>query len=443
MAEYVRMPKAHYEAACNSIRAKTGKADKIKSGDMSAEIESITGGGGSSADVRYVTFMSYDGSVEYGKKAVAVGDDCADPIARGVFSKPTRESTAQYNYTFYGWATTPNGGAVSNWSKSITEDKTMYANFSSAVRYYTVTYYDGDTVLKTESLAYGSTPAYVAEKDGYNFEGWEPALATVTGDASYYAQWSSALTFAGASWADIAEVSAAGTAASTFKVGDEKNVQITYADGSTATMAVRIAGFNHDDLADGSGKAGISIVCRTLPDYSTSWNTSNSNCSYGSSLVAKALAEGGDIYNMLPSELTAVIKPVNKKYDNSSSSGTPTLKTVSAPLWALSIDEVGAVGTNASLKPGSDSLSALGTRYALFPSLTLSSGTVKPSFQYLGSITQAQYQSAWLRSVYRVGSYRPKYAYCNTYSNGTYSYGISDVQSASTTQYPIWFGFCI
>ena len=54
-----------------------------------------SGGGGSSADVRYVTFMSHDGAVEYGKKAVAVGDDCADPIARGVFSAPTRESTAQ------------------------------------------------------------------------------------------------------------------------------------------------------------------------------------------------------------------------------------------------------------------------------------------------------------------------------------------------------------
>jgi hypothetical protein len=90
----------------------------------------VTGSGGSSADVRYVTFMSYDGLIEYGKKAVAVGDDCADPIARDLFATPTRESDEQYNYTFYGWATELDGAAVSNWNKAITEDKTVYACFS-------------------------------------------------------------------------------------------------------------------------------------------------------------------------------------------------------------------------------------------------------------------------------------------------------------------------
>jgi hypothetical protein len=112
---------------------------------------------GSSSDVRYVTFKSYDGSVEYGKKAVAVGDDCADPIARGIFSTPTRESDAQYNYTHNGWATEPNGTAVSNWNKAVTEDKIVYATFTATVRSYTITYYDDDgtTVLKAENLTYG------------------------------------------------------------------------------------------------------------------------------------------------------------------------------------------------------------------------------------------------------------------------------------------------
>lgn len=441
MAEYVRMPKAHYEAACKSIRAKTGKEDKIKSGDMSAEIESITGGGGSSADVRYVTFMSYDGKTEYGKKAVAVGDDCADPIARGVFSTPTRASTAQYNYTHDGWATSPNGGVNANWYKSITEDNTVYAHFKSEVRSYTITYYDGDAVMKTEILAYGSTPAYVAEKDGYNFEGWEPALATVTGDASYHAQWSSALTFAGASWADIAEVSAAGNAASTFAVGDEKNAQITYADGSTATMVVRIAGFNHDDLADGSGKAGISIVCKTIPNYTTKW-IGSSHCNYKSSLVAKALNVGGDIYKMLPSELTAVIKPVNKKYDNSPDSGTPSLATMSAPLWLLSMDEVGITSSSASTNPGSNNCSKLGARYALFPTAALSSSTVKG--QYFEPIAEVNgnVATSWLRTIYRVGSHYPHYATTANWNNYPKSEFYSCNQPAST-EYGVWFGFCI
>jgi hypothetical protein len=177
-------------AIAKAIRAKTGKADPIPVVSMATEIGSITGGGGgSSDDVCYVTFKSYDGTVEYGKKAVAVGDDCADPIARGLFDTPTRESTVQYNYTFYGWATTPNGAADADWNKSITEDKTVYANFASAVRHYTITYYDGDTVLKTESLAYGAMPAYAPKKAGYVLLGWEPEFTAVTGNASYYSQW--------------------------------------------------------------------------------------------------------------------------------------------------------------------------------------------------------------------------------------------------------------
>ena len=191
MSEYVIMPKADYTAACNAIRTKTGKADLIKSGDMEGEILGITLGGGSSADVRYVTFMNDDGTVELGKKAVATGDDCADPIARGVFSTPTKESTAQYTYTFYGWATTPNGAADSNWNKAVTEDRTVYANFVSAVRYYTIAYYDSDgtTVLETESLAYGTMPSYAPVKTGYFLSGWIPEISAVSGNASYVAQW--------------------------------------------------------------------------------------------------------------------------------------------------------------------------------------------------------------------------------------------------------------
>lgn len=186
--EYL-IKRSSLSAIADAIRAKTGKAEAISVSGMPSQIAGITAGGGSSADVRYVTFMSYDGTVEYGKKAVALGDDCADPIARGLFGTPTRESTVQYSYTFYGWATTPNGAADANWYKSITEDKTVYANFTAAVRYYTITYYDGVAVLKTESLPYGTMPDYTPKKDGHLLTGWQPELAAVTGNASYYAQW--------------------------------------------------------------------------------------------------------------------------------------------------------------------------------------------------------------------------------------------------------------
>jgi hypothetical protein len=103
--------------------------------------------------------MSEDGSETYGVKPVAVGDDCANPIARGLFSTPTKASSAQYNYTFAGWATAPNGGLDSNALKAVTEDRSLFANFASVLRTYTIRFWDGDTVLKSITLTYGSTPS--------------------------------------------------------------------------------------------------------------------------------------------------------------------------------------------------------------------------------------------------------------------------------------------
>lgn len=175
----------------DAIRSKTGGTDPILVADMAAQIEGITGGGGASSDVRYVTFMSHDGAVELGKKAVAVGDDCADPIARGVFETPTKDSTAQYDFSFVGWAASANGAWDESALKAVTEDKTVYAAYASVLRYYTITYYDEDgaTVLTTKSVSYGSVPYYTPTKSGYVFGGWTPALTTVTGEASYIASW--------------------------------------------------------------------------------------------------------------------------------------------------------------------------------------------------------------------------------------------------------------
>ena len=60
---------------------------------------------------------------------------------------------------------------------------------------YVVTYKDGDTVLKEDTVLTGmATPGCAApEAEGMVFEGWSPAVAgTVTADATYVAKWSEA-----------------------------------------------------------------------------------------------------------------------------------------------------------------------------------------------------------------------------------------------------------
>lgn len=403
-----------------AIRDMTGKTEMLTLDDMPGEIRSIEGGGGSSADVRYVTFMSYDGTEEYIRLPVAVGYDCPEPK----IETPTRESTAQYNYTFAGWATTVNGALDSNTLKAVTEDRTVYANYISVIRYYTITFYDSDgtTVLKTESLAYGATPSYTPEKSGYSFDGWEPELATVTDDATYQAKWIEEITFAKSGWGDIVRIAESGEAKNYFKVGDQRTITV----GSYGDIKIAIAGFDHDDLESGSGKAAMSIVCLSVPNLQVTWHSGKST--YANANIRKSTLST-TLYNLLPETLRPHIKSVKKKYDAGYSNGAdPILYETNDKLWLLSMDELGATWT------ASGSLakySKLGTKYEIFSDIT---GFDFPIMNVGIGTTPVEY---FVRTLDRVGVCRPGYV--------TVLGGLSSIQDSaiSTTQKYVCFGFCI
>lgn len=319
-----------------AIREKTGESEKMKPIDFPAKIAAIETGGGSSPDVRYVTFMSQDGTIEYGKKAVAVGDDCADPISRGVFSEPTKENTAQYYYTFNGWSAIVGGDADPSALAAVNEDRTVYAGFKATVRTYTVTYYDGSYTLGSAILAYGEIPVIDnPKKSGHSFTGWEPALGPVTGDIAYYAQWEETITFSGGSWADIARIAESGQAAEVFSIGDERTEVV---DGKN--VVYRIIGFNHDDLSDGSGKAGITIKAYKAPAIVTALDTENSGLAsrvYWEMSTARKYCNE-TIFQSLPADLQAVIKTVDKVSDGGYNNAT--LYTTQDKIWIPSLEEV-------------------------------------------------------------------------------------------------------
>ena len=241
----------------NAIREKSGKTDLILVSSMADEISNISGGGGvSDEQVKYVTFM--DGETELYKQPVISGDTARDPVAKGYIEAPTKESTAQYDYTYSGWSTTFGGSASASALQNVTEDRVVYAAYTSAVRYYTVNFYDGETLVHTEQVAYGSKPTYagIPEKDGYKFTGWSPTPSTITGDTNYYAQWFESEGLETASWARISEISAEGTAANYWAVGDTKSVKVNGTVGTlsvNATYYVYILGFNHNSEIEGNG----------------------------------------------------------------------------------------------------------------------------------------------------------------------------------------------
>ena len=357
-------------------------------------------GGGSSDDLRYVTFMSYDGKAEYGKKAVAVGDDCADPIARGVFSTPTRESTVQYNYTFAGWATTANGGLNSNALKAVNEDRTVYANFAAVVRKYTITYLDTDgSVLKTESLAYGSMPSYTPTKAGFIFKGWDTSPVAVVGNATYTAVWEVA-NFETATWAEIAEASASGNASSIYKLGATKTISIGGVD-----VTLEIAGFDHDNLSDGSGKAGISIIAKTLLANDLAlYDTSHpATGKWENSAIRQWMVN--DLMELLPSDLKAAIKPVDKI---SPTTKDGSLVTLSEKVWAPAIEEMVEIPNNLPSGTNADNflVRGQGNKYALYTSSTKRIRYKPDGTAYFGNTRSRSKQNSSVHwSVNKTGSY--------------------------------------
>lgn len=93
---------------------------------------------------------------------------------------PTKQATAQFTYTFKGW---------DKEIVAVTGDATYTATFNQTVNQYTITLKNGETVLKTLTLDYGSeieVPSDV-KIDGYEILGWEPELETVTENAEYTA----------------------------------------------------------------------------------------------------------------------------------------------------------------------------------------------------------------------------------------------------------------
>lgn len=306
-------------------------------------------GGGSGEDVKYVTFMSEDGETELYKKAVFSGDNCMNPVSMGWMNTPTKESTNTEVFSYSGWSLTAGGAASASALSVVTEDRTVYVAYTASTRYYTVRFFDGNTLLHTAQVEYGGSASYAAEKDGYAFDGWQPSSENITADTDCYAQWTAEITFANATWAQIAAISESGQASSRFSIGDTKTMTFN----GNETITVEIVGFKHDALANGTGYAGISVMCKTLPSITYSQT--------GAINVYTSLGEM--LLPMLPNDLRAVVKTITKECDTSIDTGYNTGKDLSAAVWIPSATELGFSASDFGSYTG-NMFNELGAKYA-------------------------------------------------------------------------------
>ena len=191
----------------------------------------------------------------------------------------------------------------------------------------------GPVVSFSFTVPHGTQP--VVRQYTYNYEehyqtmlegGVLPALGGDTGPT--YSE-----VLAENTWAQIAQaVADKDPILDVWQVGDTKDEVIA---GETLTFA--IMGKNMDDLADGSGKAGLTFGMTQLMASTRQMNSSNTNAgSFAGSAMYSWLS--GTIYPNLTAELKDAIKAVNKK--TSSGGGSSVIRTDAMYLWLFSEIEV-------------------------------------------------------------------------------------------------------
>ena len=210
-----------------------------------------------------ITYMNETGTTKLYEETIYNGGSASNPVTDNDISKPTKASTAQYSYEFSGWSTTPGGSASTSALANINANRTVYAAFTSTVRSYTVTFKNDDgSTLHTEQVKYGGNATYSATPTSsqgadYEFKGWSPSPTNITGALTCTAQYKSpASALDGMTWAEIAEISAAGTAANYFDVGDCKAVDLKGTVGSLeldTTLYVYVLGIDHNKDLEGAG----------------------------------------------------------------------------------------------------------------------------------------------------------------------------------------------
>ena len=218
-----------------------------KIGENFPELNVLTDG----QTLHIVRFMN--GSSLYDSQVVVHGGDATKPS-----SNPTRESTAQYTYTFTGW------------DKSyinVTHSLTINAMYSSALRYYTVKFYNSATLLQTvDDVPYGGTATYTGEtpvnSDGWEFGGWSPPPTNIQGTTNCYAQFISPYTYEEItdSWSQILAAIDDGTYRSKYSIGNYKPLDL----GAEGVVNMQIIAFDQDKLSDGVEKAPITFISEQL-----------------------------------------------------------------------------------------------------------------------------------------------------------------------------------
>ena len=157
--------------------------------------------------------------------------------------------------------------------------------------------------------------------------------------------------FGNNSWAAIIKACQEKQVPDTWNVGNSCNMTI-----NKKTYAIDIIGKNHDDYADGSGKAPLTFQMHTT--YATQYKMNGAeynNCGWKNCLVRTSNAFP-KLKQVMPAEVVAALKAVTKK--TTAGGASSSIDTTSDTLFLLSEIEVQSTRTH--------SYAGEGTQYAYY-----------------------------------------------------------------------------
>ena len=138
---------------------------------------------------------------------------------------------------------------------------------------------------------------------------------------------------------DIAKNGTSSIAYAKAKAAMDAGTQFSVKLTNGETLEYRIVGINHDDLADGSGKAGLTFEAINAV-LGARLNPTDTNTGGWERSELRGRLNSGDFWTLLPAEFQSKVKSVTKMTDNKGggSAGTPTATT--DKVFLLSATEV-------------------------------------------------------------------------------------------------------
>ncbi len=182
------------------------------------------------------------------------------------------------------------------------------------------------------------------------------------------------------------------------------------------TLEYRIIGINHDDLADGSGKAGLTFEATNDAMGEQRMNATDTNVGGWEKSELRGRFNTGDLWALLPAEVQSKAKTVTKMTDNQGGGKAGTPSATTDKVFLLSTTEIYG------------DYQSDGTQYEYYKSkgVTMSN--------YSGASSSGHH---WTRSVYSGAMYPGNSAFFQKVdSNGRYYNGYN----ATHTYYvcPAW-----